>query len=176
MEAWKKWALIALSIGLLGLAVYWFLLRKTGKPSNRPSTLNKPTSQLTTSQLNARTMFDRCEKLGFSENASKLIVSVAMHETGNFTSNLYKSNNNYFGMKHPQRRQTTSKGERNGYAFYENYEASIEDFELWFNFHGTSVEEFEAPEELTNFMKEKGYFTDTLENYQTAVVKHFNSL
>ena len=48
------------------------------------------------------------------------IVAQAAHETGNFTSMLYKEYNNPFGMKFPHVRETTAKGSAYGYCTYED--------------------------------------------------------
>ena len=52
-------------------------------------------------------------------------------ESGNFKSNIATTNNNFFGMKHPKQRITTSKGNNNGYASYENWALSVVDYGLW---------------------------------------------
>ena len=52
-------------------------------------------------------------------------------ESGNFQSNIATTNNNFFGMYHPRQRVTTSKGNNNGYAVYENWALSIVDYGLW---------------------------------------------
>ena len=52
-------------------------------------------------------------------------------ESGNFKSNIATTNNNFFGMKQPRQRVTTSKGVNNGYASYENWALSIVDYGLW---------------------------------------------
>ena len=52
-------------------------------------------------------------------------------ESGNFKSNIATTNNNFFGMRQPRQRVTTSKGVNNGYAVYENWALSIVDYGLW---------------------------------------------
>ena len=52
-------------------------------------------------------------------------------ESGNFKSSLSQSNNNFFGMGHPQQRVTTSMGKNNGYATYKNWALSVVDYGLW---------------------------------------------
>lgn len=49
-------------------------------------------------------------------------------ESANFTSHLFVSNNNGYGMKVAHHRSTTAKGERNGYAYYSNFFASADDY------------------------------------------------
>lgn len=52
-------------------------------------------------------------------------------ESGNFNSSLTLTNNNYFGMRHPSRRETHSLGKVNGYASYSNWAFSVADYALW---------------------------------------------
>ena len=73
-------------------------------------------------------------------------------------------------MKHPLKRRTLSKGaDSNGYAIYSKPEDSIEDYILWWNYHtGRGVTE-QTPEAIVSFMKQKGYFEDSYENYLNGV-------
>lgn len=60
-----------------------------------------------------------------------VVLAQAMLESGHFKSNLFKKNNNVFGMKFPRQRQTTSKGEKYGQAYYSNWIDSVKDYKLW---------------------------------------------
>lgn len=63
-----------------------------------------------------------------------VVFAQALLESGNLTSNVYKVENNLFGMKFPRKRKTTSskKGET-GYANYEHWTESVYDYKLWQN-------------------------------------------
>lgn len=52
-------------------------------------------------------------------------------ESGNYSSAIANSNNNYFGMRHPAQRITVSLGSKNGYAKYRNWAYSVLDYALW---------------------------------------------
>jgi hypothetical protein len=52
-------------------------------------------------------------------------------ESGHFGSRLAKTNHNYFGMKEPCVRPTTSLGKKSGYASYKSWTWSIMDYALW---------------------------------------------
>lgn len=52
-------------------------------------------------------------------------------ESGHFGSRLAKTNSNYFGMKEPCVRPTTSLGKKNGYASYKSWTWSVMDYALW---------------------------------------------
>jgi len=104
------------------------------------------------------------KEIYLTEGQMRVVEAIAKHETGNYTSRVYKENNNLFGMKNPKRRQTTSKGaDYNNYAIYDNIDDSVEDFILWFKFHKAQISE--DLEQTVRFMKDKGYFEDSFENY-----------
>jgi len=52
------------------------------------------------------------------------------HETGDFTSNVFKDNHNMFGMKVAEFRPTTAKGWNRKHARYKNWKDSVIDFAL----------------------------------------------
>ena len=62
----------------------------------------------------------------------KHIVYAQMRlESGNFQSDLAKSNNNFFGMKKACQRVTTATKKDNGYAYYEHWSLSVLDYAIW---------------------------------------------
>ena len=60
-----------------------------------------------------------------------IVFAQAVLESGNFTSRLTKENNNLFGMKRPSKRPTTSVGISHGYAVYDSWRESIEDYYIF---------------------------------------------
>jgi len=100
----------------------------------------------------------------YAGNLDKFVFAQAYHETGGFTSNIFKMNNNMFGMKYPTKRPTTAIGQLNGYALYNNTTDSIRDLLLWFHQFGT-IPNFQTVEEYATYLKEKGYYEDSLQNY-----------
>ncbi len=60
-----------------------------------------------------------------------LVFSQAKLETGNFQSNLFKQNSNLFGMRMATSRPTTSNATENGYAFYNNWKESVQDYAMY---------------------------------------------
>lgn len=68
-------------------------------------------------------------KLGLPAEAARTFISQAAHETGYFSSNVFKNANNLFGIKAHSRKIQGKKEntDYNGYAVYENIEASCRD-------------------------------------------------
>lgn len=62
-----------------------------------------------------------------------IVLRQAILESGWFDSPLSRFNNNIFGMKHPMVRKTYSKGQKNGYAYFENWVECIKDYKLFQN-------------------------------------------
>lgn len=64
------------------------------------------------------------------------MIAQAKHETANFTSNIYRTHNNMFGMKHPSiRKSVGEKGDLSPdggyYQRYINDTQSVRDLMLW---------------------------------------------
>lgn len=60
-----------------------------------------------------------------------VVFAQAVIETGNFTSSLFRNANNLFGMKLPKKRETLAIGEKRGFAVFENWTHSVNDYLLW---------------------------------------------
>jgi hypothetical protein len=52
-------------------------------------------------------------------------------ETGNFTSKVFKENNNLFGMREAKQRITTSQGTENNHAYYHTWYESVLDYSFY---------------------------------------------
>lgn len=60
---------------------------------------------------------------------SNVVLAQTIHETGYYTSKVFKENNNPFGMKHNGRGY--SLGTKNGHANYKSIEDAIRDYAEW---------------------------------------------
>lgn len=61
----------------------------------------------------------------------EIVLAQAKLETGNFTSKIFRENNNLFGMKLARQRETTAIGEQYNHAKYISWVQSIVDYKLW---------------------------------------------
>jgi len=98
----------------------------------------------------------------------KYVQAQAKHETGNYTSNLYRNGHNMFGMHFPRVRPTVADrgaldttdavGAGLDWAVYKSDYLSVIDFLLWWEFSRGPVS-FSSVESYVAFLKSKGYFT-----------------
>lgn len=111
---------------------------------------------------------------GFNYQQARFITAQAGHETGNFTSRIFKENNNCFGMKLALVRKTTALKERYGHAVYSDLESCIEDFRLYYqSFKYLSV--YSSLAEYVKALKKRGYFEADETKYLLGCV-HFYKL
>ena len=123
-----------------------------------------------------------------------ILLAQAMHETGNFTSNIYKTHNNMFGMKTPSIRMFVGKPgtirEDSGsapYAMYDSPCQSVEDM-VWYLRHMKIFPQI-TPEDVTDFnkmsqhatvylseLKRRGYWTGDETQYRQAVIANLKKL
>lgn len=82
-----------------------------------------------------------------------IVLAQAIHESNNFKSPLFIENNNMFGMKPAVVRISTSKGNHNGYAYYDTWTESVYDYALY------------AATYLSNIQTKDEYYSYLSQNY-----------
>lgn len=111
-----------------------------------------------------------------SDDVAKMITAQAMHETGIFTSRLYKDQNNLFGMKHPEIRETLSLERRNGFATFASLDDSVKDLLLYYKEFNLNPSKWKEVHEMVKEIKNKGYFEELFLPYFNAVRSHYNTV
>lgn len=86
-----------------------------------------------------------------------IVLAQMKLESGNYTSKLALENNNYFGMKQPRKRATTSIGEKNGYASYKSWVHSVLDYALWQKEYARELTENQYLDSLSKYAEDKNY-------------------
>lgn len=86
-----------------------------------------------------------------------IVMAQAELETGGFKSNLFKENNNLFGMKVATQRPTTNKGEENGHAFYDSWRESVVDYAFY---SAQYLSDIKSEKEYLEYLKQS-YAQDT---------------
>lgn len=87
-----------------------------------------------------------------------ILLAQAKLESGNYSSSIYRRNNNLYGMKECSKRQTTQTSIKNGYGVYNNWQLSVLDRILWdvFTFEKKPTED-EYLEALKSYVQDPGY-------------------
>lgn len=87
-----------------------------------------------------------------------IVLAQAEHESGHFTSRLFKSNNNMFGMKKARQRITTAHSEKNAYANYRNWIECVHDYAMY---QSTIISKISDEDEYFEYLS-NNYAEDTL--------------
>ena len=86
----------------------------------------------------------------------EIVLAQCRLESGNLESALTTSNNNFLGMKHANKRPTTSVGEKNGYANFIKWQDCVYDYMIWQSRYAKKLSE----DEYFNYLSEN-YATDS---------------
>lgn len=106
---------------------------------------------------------------GYSPNMARMIAAVSRHETGNYSSHVFKTLNNMFGMRFPTIRKTTAISESDSkYSVYHSPADSVRDMVLYLDARQYPTN-FNSVADLVSTMKAKGYFEDSESNYLHGV-------
>jgi len=112
--------------------------------------------------LNDRDDFSRENFIKYLEELNikfpDIVLAQAEIETGNFTSKVFKENNNLFGMKVATQRPTTNSGESLNHAYYKHWKESVLDYAL---FTSVYLRNIKSEKEFLNYLKEN-YSEDSL--------------
>lgn len=126
-------------------------------------------------------------KNGFNNNAAKIIVAQARLESGHYKSNVFKQNNNMFGMKFvgqplakkgtlaPAAERSTHDIATNYYAKYESPEDSAKDLierlyeKTVADVTSEQLKKTETPEAFAELLKKRGYFGIEAEKYAKSI-------
>lgn len=79
-----------------------------------------------------------------------IVYKQAVLETGGFTSNIFKNNNNLFGMKKPALRPTTVVGEQFNHAVFNTWQESVIDMAIW---NGVYCKDIKTEEEYYTLLQ-----------------------
>jgi hypothetical protein len=109
-----------------------------------------------------------------------LIVAQARHETGGYTSNVFKTCNNCFGYKWVGQSSAagpcTSSPEGNEYAKYNTIEQSTHELTQWIRRRQTEgkfpadLHTINTPDQYGDLLKTAGYFGDSLTAYVNGLI------
>jgi len=147
---------------LLFLAAFWLLWKNTNRRKN-----------LTMKNDIYKKVYSYLIENGVPVRMSQILVAQAAHETSNFTSRIFIENHNLFGMKLAKIRKTAAIGQRYGHAIFRNIEDSILDIIIYLTFSDIP-KNFTDSDSYVEAIKDKGYFTASLREYQKGTEYFLN--
>lgn len=163
----KRWLILAAFFLILGIVLLVFLLKK--KKIAIP--ISQEPGEPDNSAEYARDIKEIFIENGLTAKEAQYWTAVSAHETGIWTSKIYTENFNLFGMKQPHERETTSAGEKSGYASYLSDDDSIKDIMLWIKARQMPMDHATI-QKFVSDMKARGYFEAPYMDYLNAVRKH----
>ena len=86
-----------------------------------------------------------------------IVYAQAILESNDFTSHIYKANNNMFGMKMPERRPTLAIGINRGHAVYRNWQECLTDYAIYQSSYKRGLTEEEYLKSLNSYAKDTSY-------------------
>jgi len=97
---------------------------------------------------------------GYKRISTEVIYAQAKHETGDFTSKIFKENKNLFGMRKPSIRANSVNGENNGHATFSSLYNSVRDYfqrQNYFEISNQNNDLFMASTVNSNYAEDKAY-------------------
>ena len=126
-----------MKVYLLPIVLFSVVSSWIGATNANPSVVEKLTETERLIVISEETHFTKSKlitEIGYMNfRFPEIVYAQATLESGNFTSPIFKENNNMFGMKLPRIRVTTAIGENRGHATFENWMSSLHDYGMYYN-------------------------------------------
>lgn len=111
---------------------------------------------------------------GITGELAKYVFCQAAFETGNFSSVIFREQNNLFGMKLARIRPTTATGEQRGHATFKSIADSVKDYAIYYRYVKLPTVFISIPA-FTAALKKKSYFEADLTQYTNGVTVYYNA-
>lgn len=100
-----------------------------------------------------------------------IVYAQAIIESSNFTSKIWKENNNMFGMKMPERRATLACSIKYGHSVYKNWRDCLIDYALYQMSYMRGLTEDEYFEKLKNCYASDEYYINKIKKLKQSLSK-----
>lgn len=144
-------SIILKTIGVLLIVVMLFLFSYSGVVKKDYSEAEIKLIMLKHNEFTKDKLIEKIKKLNF--RFPHIVYAQAILESGNFTSQVFKENNNMFGMREAKARINVANGTNLNHAYYNTWEESLEDFAYYYSTY------------LSRISTEEEYFAYLSQNY-----------
>ena len=146
------WITIILkTIGVSLVVIMLFLFSYSGVVKKDYSEAEIKLIMLKHNEFTKDKLIEKINKLNF--RFPHIVYAQAILESGNFTSQVFRENNNLFGMREAKARINVARGTNLNHAYYDSWEESLEDYAYYYSTY------------LSRILTEDEYFTYLSQNY-----------
>lgn len=114
-------------------------------------------------------VYNQAVSMGMPSAVAQNIVGQARHESGNYTSDVFRNSNNAFGYKFFAGAKWQKGGNYKGYATYSSIQNSTAEVVDWLKRRQSegklTITALSSPEAYATALKKNSYFEDALSNY-----------
>lgn len=100
-----------------------------------------------------------------------IVYAQAIIESGNFSSKIFKENNNLFGMKLAYQRPTTAIRANRGHAVYSSWKESIIDYAIWQSIYARNLSEEEYFQKLQSIYAQDEVYVKKIQQIKNKIIK-----
>lgn len=174
----QKRSYLTAVILFIGAIIAWILSRRKMNSNANQTKRESLTNPSQTGKDMAKLQIKKALQLTKYEKYTDWITAIAQFETADFSSRIFNENRNAFGMTVPRIR--TFLGETSNIyheglpmAKYSSTYRSAQDFVEYLKYfnYPTNIKSIDS---FVRLMKEKGYFSDTYDNYLKGVKAYLN--
>lgn len=154
---------IAKWIGLIALSI--FILSVVLVMISSSHLIKKDIEKKEVIQLNEALLFKDSVKTYIEELNIKhpdIVLNQAVIESGNFSSKVFKENNNMFGFKQAYKRPNTQIGVNRGYAVYKDWQECVIDYALYQTYSAKNLSKEDYIKFLGRHYAEDPNYTDKI--------------
>lgn len=164
----KDYLILIIPIAVISILIGYFI----SSAGNHPNPIEKwvykdnPPVFLTTQQFSEEALVEllKIRKVKFPH----IVLAQARQETNNFTSDIFKENNNLFGMKMAGARPVFATGTNRKHAMYDNWKYSVYDYIIY---QTAYLRNIKTEAQYLNYLGNY-YASDSL--YKVNIKKHMN--
>jgi flagellum-specific peptidoglycan hydrolase FlgJ len=181
---------------IFGVKLYWYLailaivlvislfvfrtLKHGASTKTTPSKQSKATpenSQRAKDIEHIRKLIDASHSSSLDDKTKDFILAQSALETAWWTSNVYKRNNNLFGMREAHYRTRDQEGDTDGdgFANYVDESQSVRDHRLWLE-ENDMYKNFSTPAAYVKSLKAHGYFEEPASSYTAGLTSFLKQI
>lgn len=157
---------------LFGVFLLFLVLRKKPQTNQQAIPLNINNPMLTATERYNAIVEWILANTNIDVRRAHWIAAKSAHETGRWTSAIFRENHNLFGMKEPSIRQNLVTGTSRGHATFNTNHDSMVDYIYYLRHFRNNPNEHTSLMHWIRRLKQDMYFEDTIANYYNGTLNN----